>query len=69
MEVGYKILMRKPKEYSVGIGAIIWSIWLNRNDIVFNKKPILSYMHVMSMVSYWTRTSASFQKEEGQMTF
>jgi hypothetical protein len=28
----------------VGIDTMFWPIWLIRNDIVFNKKPILSYM-------------------------
>jgi hypothetical protein len=39
----------------VGIGAMFWSIWLSQNDIVFNKKPILSYMKVMFRVTRWTR--------------
>jgi hypothetical protein len=28
----------------VGLGAMFWSIWLSRNDIVFNKTLISSYM-------------------------
>jgi hypothetical protein len=50
----------------VGMDAIFWSIWLSRNDIVFNKTPISSYMQVMFMATYWTRTWAVFQKEESQ---
>jgi hypothetical protein len=50
-----------------GLGAMFWSIWLSQNDNTFNKKSISSYMHVMSRVTYWTRTWASFQKEEGQV--
>jgi hypothetical protein len=50
----------------VGLGAMVWSIWLSRNDLVFNKTPISSYMQVMFRVTYWTRTWAVFQKEESQ---
>jgi hypothetical protein len=28
----------------VGVGAMLWSIWLSQNDIVFNKTSISSYM-------------------------
>jgi hypothetical protein len=28
----------------VGVGAMVWSIWFSRNDIIFNKTSILSYM-------------------------
>jgi hypothetical protein len=31
----------------VGIDAIIWAIWLSRNDIAFDKKPIPSYMQII----------------------
>jgi hypothetical protein len=51
----------------VGLCAMFWSIWLSQNDIIFNKKSISSYMQVMFRTTYWTRTWASFQKEEGQV--
>jgi hypothetical protein len=44
----------------VGVGAMLWSIWLSRNDIVFNKTSISSYMHVIFRVTYWTRTWSVF---------
>lgn len=50
----------------VGMGAMFWSIWLSRNDIVFNKTPISSYMQVMLRATYWTRTWAVLQKKESQ---
>jgi hypothetical protein len=36
----------------VGIGDIFWSIWLSRNDLIFNKIPISSYMKVMFRMTY-----------------
>jgi hypothetical protein len=29
----------------VGVAAMFWSIWLCQNDIVFNKKPIISLLY------------------------
>jgi hypothetical protein len=31
----------------VGTAAMLCVVWLNRNDIVFSKAPILSYMQVI----------------------
>jgi hypothetical protein len=36
----------------VGIGTMLWSTWLSRSDIVFNKKLILFYMQVMFRVTH-----------------
>jgi hypothetical protein len=36
----------------VGVGDMFWSIWLSRNDIVFNKTSILSYMQVIFRATY-----------------
>jgi hypothetical protein len=51
----------------VGLGAMLWSIWLSQNDIVFNKTSISSYMQVIFRATYWTRTWSVFQKEEHQV--
>jgi hypothetical protein len=48
----------------VGIGAILWGIWLSRNDVVFDKRQVLSYMQVIYRATHWTKTWAIFQKEE-----
>jgi hypothetical protein len=47
----------------VGIGAMLWVIWLSRNDIAFDKKSVLSYMQVIYKGTHWTRTWLVFQKE------
>jgi hypothetical protein len=57
---------KNKKLLFLGMDAMFWSIWLSRNDIVFNKISISSYMQVMFRATYWTRTWAVFQKDEGQ---
>jgi hypothetical protein len=52
------------KLFLVGIDAILWGIWLSRNDVVFDKNPVLSYMQVIYRAMHWTRTRSLFQKEE-----
>jgi hypothetical protein len=47
-----------------GIGAMLWGVWLSRNDVVFNKSPILSSMQVIYRGTHWARTWSLFQKEE-----
>jgi hypothetical protein len=36
----------------IGMGAILWSIWLNQNDIVFNKTSISTYIHIIFRATY-----------------
>jgi hypothetical protein len=36
----------------VGTSAILWSIWLCRNDVPFDKKRLYSYLHVIFRASY-----------------
>jgi hypothetical protein len=37
---------------------------VKRNDVVFDKNPLLSYMQVIYRATHWTRTWSLFQKEE-----
>jgi hypothetical protein len=39
----------------VGARDFCWTIWLTRNDIVFNKAIASSYLHVIFRRTYWTR--------------
>ena len=39
----------------VGTSAILWSIWLCRNDVTFDKKRLYSYLQVIFRATYWTR--------------
>jgi hypothetical protein len=46
----------KRKFFLVGIGAMLWVIWLSQNDIEFDKTPVLPFMQVIYRGTHWTRT-------------
>lgn len=46
----------------------IWSIWLTRNGIVFEKKINSSPLQVISTIIHWLRTWTVLQKAELQPT-
>jgi hypothetical protein len=48
----------------VGASAIYWTIWLTRNDIVFDKVATPSYLQAIFRRTYWTRFWSQLQKEE-----
>ena len=48
----------------VGACAICWAIWLSRNDLVFDKVLVPSYMQVIFRGTHWTRVWAALHKEE-----
>jgi hypothetical protein len=48
----------------VGAVAICWAIWTSRNDVVFDKTPIKTYMQVLYRGTYWCRFWALLQKRE-----
>ena len=47
----------------VGTSAILWSIWLSRNDVTFDKKKIILLFHVIFRATYLTRLWNILQKE------
>jgi hypothetical protein len=49
--------------FLIGICAMLWAIWLSRNEVVFNKVSISSAIQVIFMGTHWTRTWAIFQKD------
>jgi hypothetical protein len=48
-DLGYKKLLL------TGISALFWSIWLTRNEVAFNHKPIPSIMQVIFRGTHWFR--------------
>ena len=41
-----------------------WAIWLSRNDLVFDKDVVPSYMQVIFRGTHWTRFWSLLQQEE-----
>ena len=37
----------------VGATALIWAIWCTRNDLIFEKTQITSFMQVIFRGAYW----------------
>jgi len=50
--------------FLLGGAATCWSIWLIRNDIVFEKKIFVSPVQVIYLVIHWLRTWAILQKPD-----
>jgi hypothetical protein len=48
----------------VGIAAICWVLWLNRNDAVFQNLVNNSYLQVLFRGTYWIRQWSMMSKEE-----
>jgi hypothetical protein len=47
-----------------GVAAICWAIWISRNDLVFDKKPMLTNLQVLFRATHWFRTWADLHKQE-----
>jgi hypothetical protein len=35
------------KKLLTGASALCWTLWISRNDIIFDKSPIKTYIHVL----------------------
>jgi hypothetical protein len=60
---GYVMNSSSGQIFLVGIGAMLWAIWLSRNDMAFNKVVVSSSMQVIFRGTNWTITWVNFQKE------
>src|SRR6266540_541321 len=48
----------------VGVSSMCWAVWLSRNDLVFDKGLVPSYMQVIFRGTHWTRFWLLLQKEK-----
>ena len=53
----------------LGAAALCWAIWLNRNDVVFNKAKSYTFMQVIFRVTYWIRQWSMLHREEERPLF
>ena len=52
----------------LGAATTVWSLWMNRNDFVFEKKKTFSPLQVIYAISHWLRTWVVLQKAESRPT-
>lgn len=47
-----------------GVSAPCWPIWISKNDLVFNKAQIFTYLHVLFRLTHWPRLWTQLQRSE-----
>lgn len=50
----------------LGATAVCWSLWLGKNDLVFEKKNCCSPLQVIFAVFHWVRSWAILQRTDLQ---
>lgn len=50
----------------LGAAAVCWSIWLNRNNFVFEKKSYCSPVQVIFAAMHWVQSWAILQRAASQ---
>jgi hypothetical protein len=48
-----------------GVSALCWAIWISRNDLVFDKAPMMTYLQVLFRGTHWLRLWVQLQRSEG----
>lgn len=48
----------------VGVSALLRSLWLNRNDVVFNKTKQNTFWQILFRMTYWICTWSLLHKDE-----
>jgi hypothetical protein len=48
----------------VGLTPMCWAIWLNRNDMIFNRSRPNTFMQVIFRATHWTRTWSLLFKDK-----
>jgi hypothetical protein len=52
------------EQFCVGLTTMCWAIWLNRNDMVFNRSKPNTFMQVIFRATHWTRTWSLLFKDK-----
>ena len=56
--------LRSRKWMIIGATAMCWTIWLSRNEVVFQRSSPNSYLQVLFRVTYWARLWLQLSKVE-----
>ena len=46
---------KDKSDIRVGVCALLWAIWHVRNDIIFNKTKVSSFLQVIPLATHWIR--------------
>jgi hypothetical protein len=50
----------------IGLAVICWALWINRNDLVFQKSQIKSILQVIFRGMFWIRSWSVLSKQDGR---
>jgi hypothetical protein len=59
-QVGGKL----KRQLLAGATTFCWAIWLSRNDVVFDKSLIKSFMHVLYMGTHWLWFWSQYESDD-----
>jgi hypothetical protein len=51
----------------IGVAAVCWSLWLTRNDVVFQRTTSKSFLQVVFRAAHWIRSRGILSKEEAKV--
>jgi hypothetical protein len=57
------------RQILAGAIAMCWAIWISRNDIVFDKGIVPSYLQVLFRGTHWIRFWSLLHKEQDRPSF
>jgi hypothetical protein len=52
------------RQLLIGTSAFCWAIWLSRNDVMFDKTPIKSFMQILYREMYWLHFWSQLQSDD-----
>lgn len=47
-----------------GVSTLCWAIWKSRNNLVFYKAHMMTYLHVLFRGTHWLRLWSQLQRSE-----
>jgi hypothetical protein len=50
----------------IGLAAVCWTLWISRNDLVFQKSYHKSILQVIFRATFWIRSWSILSKHDGR---